>query len=340
MTRGPSAVPRLVRPITLLACICLAVASTVGAVVAQEASPPTATEVPSAFCAALPADEVGDALGLEMTLTSHSDTDCYWDSDFQAGVFTTLSASRGLGTIAGTARVDFPDGQGGSVAGLPAYAAFESGVAVLYVELAPGDLLVLVLDGEPGAGVGARAALADLGAAMVPRLAGVGPGESLEPEPSFVGDADLMALLPAEVAGAPAEIESRAGEEIFATSEPDDPDDAAFRELLAAHGRSVDDASIALGLYESEGVSAGILVVRVRGADIEGLSPALIDLFLGDQEGMQRSTATFAGKDVTVFTDVSDTGDEHREHVYATGDTLWFVDAPDDLVEGIFAAIP
>jgi peptidyl-prolyl cis-trans isomerase B (cyclophilin B) len=164
------------------------------------------------------------------------------------------------------------------------------------------------------------------------------PEPSPEPEPSFVGDAELAAMFPEQLGGEPVSVASFTGQEILSQSGPDNP---GIQELVAAlesQGKTLDDLTLASTLHETDNGAASIVAIRVKGAEAIALLDRLGALITGYSD-LQTGPAEIGGKQVSVLTDGPDNG-QQRSYGYANGEVLWIIQATQGLEEELLAALP
>lgn len=305
---------------------------------------------PSAFCAVLTPEEASAALGVTLTVGSSSETDCSWDSDFVTSDVSLLVA-RDAGDFELDAKEIFPDGVEVDVAGRPGWFTTE-GLA-LFVDLGDGMLLTVELFGTPAEGVDVSSALAGLATMALPRLADV-PIPTEVPEPSSMGDPVLQALIPAAVGDAEMVVDVYTARDLMA-DDPDDPGAAAsiadLEDLVAAHGRTIDDVSFANAYFTTETAYGDLFAIRVAGADVASFQDELTDLVLQLLEPV-RSSATIGGKEVTVVTDgppATGSPDPSADpfavplppsYVYPSGEVLFIVSADEPELSQLLGLLP
>jgi hypothetical protein len=273
-----------------------------------------------AFCAALTAEEVGAALGTDVTATPDEES-CSWSAS-DPTTFTFLDARWDSSSL-DELKTLWTGGTPLSIAGHDAY--FVSDYGLLYVQLDQGVLaLQLAMSGDADQ----QAALAQLGELIVPR-AGTLPAPPT-PEPARTpahADTDLEALFPRSVAGQALTIESQKGSETFSS------DTEGGEELLAqlaADGKTLDDLSVATG-YSADFKSI-IYAIKVDGVDAAKYAPLLIATL---EDDTQQAAGQVAGKDVTVLTSPSGS-----QYLYPHNDVIWVVSAAEPGLSEIFNALP
>ncbi len=312
---------------------------------------------PSPFCGVLTTDEASAALGVTLTVGTSSDTDCSYDSDFTTSD-VSLNARREDGPLSDDyPKSYYPDGVDLQVAGHVAY--FVADTPILFVdEGSNNQLFVLQLFGTPPDSIDVQAALTGLAEAGLPRLAGIPlpPEPSFAPEPSYFGDAELEALMPTEIAGAPVDIQSMSGADILAQADPTDTASQdilqQLQDALATKGKTMDDLSVAFASFATEDAFGGITAVRLKGADIAQFKDDLLPLLLNDVLDPQQTPTTIAGKPVIIVTDgplesLSPGASldpyavgSDRAYMYPKGEILWFVSADEPALTEVFQKLP
>ncbi len=312
---------------------------------------------PSPFCGVLTADEATAALGVPLTIGTSSETDCSYDSDFQTSD-VSLNARREDGPISDDyPKSYYPDGVDLQVAGHVAFYVADG--TILFVDEGSNDqLFVLQLFGTPPDSIDVQAALTALAEQGLPRLAGIPlpPEPSVAPEPSYLGDAELEALMPTEIAGVPVDVESMSFAEYLG---PIDPGDTAsqdalkqLQDALATRGKTIDDLSMGFASFATEDAFGGITAVRLKGADIAQFQDDLLPLLLNDVFDPQQTPTTIAGKPVIIVTDgplespsPSASVDPYavgtdRAYMYPKDEILWFVSAEEPALTEVFQKLP
>lgn len=161
------------------------------------------------------------------------------------------------------------------------------------------------------------------------------PRPSPTPTPTFSGDAGLVALFPADIAGVPIEVTSAKGAEVlhFIGVGESRPELEAF---LATLGRSLEDVSVAVGraTVGQTPDRVSIAAFRVTGADPALLLAEIVRL---SGQGMTTPTteaAVISGKGVTRLFDQA-LGDAARSRfIYQVTDTVFTVAATTDPLLG------
>ncbi|MFN8622469.1 MAG: hypothetical protein U0869_17175 [Chloroflexota bacterium] len=314
----------------------LTAALLVVAPVATHAQSPSAepAATPSPFCAVLTADEVTAALGVDMTVGDSSDQDCSYQSDV-ATTFVFLSVSV-IDDQLDNIKTYFADGSDVTVADQPG--VITSDGTMLFLDTGDRILSLQLVGTTPE--MDSATILESLAATALPRLADIPlpspePAYSPEPLPSFVGDPELVALLPTFIGEEQVQTMSLTGNELL--SQSNDPyASQQIADVLAGIGKSMDDMSIALG-FSSSGAIYGI---RVKGADAAAFEQGLVPLIATDITDPVSTDVTISGKTVQKITDASDEAGDNAYYLYANGEILWFVQAIEPGLSEIFAALP
>ena len=286
----------------------------------------TPAPTPGPFCAQFTADELSSALGVPVTpIRWFGSLSCTWQADPTSGASVSLDVRVDGGTIADTVKVAHPGGTDVPVGGTTAY--YVPDITTLWLET--GDsLLAFELDGSPAAGIDAQTALTALAETALGGIDATSmPIDGPEPQPSFVGDQDLVDLFPDEVVGQKVEVLSVTGQELLGTA-----DEATIRQItdaLTPLGKTIDDLSLGIANVFVAPGGALIVALRVRGADATTFGPLVLPLFesefLDSFSDPTQTPTQIAGRDVVMVTDgpPSDTGD--KAYVYAKNDVVWLV---------------
>jgi hypothetical protein len=310
------------------------------AVRAQDTTPqPT----PGPFCSLYSPDELSSALGVAVTPTSwFGALSCTWQTDSTGGSATSLYIRFDGGTIAETIKGAHPGGKDLSIGGNTAYYALD--ILTLWME-AGGHLLAFTLQSD-AAGLDAEPVLTGLAEVAAGRLDVIAL-PTPRPQPSLIGDPELVDLFPDELLGQPVQVSSFTGPEMVANSSGGDSQ-ATMNQLiegLASLGKSIDDLSFGFASVAAPPGGALIAAVRVRGADAAVLEPLvrpLLSGFLGAFAAPQETATQVAGKDVTMITDgpPSDTG--AKAYIYPKNDVVWLVDILGTglAIEDVIATLP
>ena len=314
-----------------------------------------AEETPSPFCAVLTAEEASVALGVPLTVGSSSATDCSYNT---GSYETNLIVYRDYGPLTDEyPREVYPDGVDLEVSGHPAFYSAED--AVLFVDEGVDDrMLVLELFGATPEQIDVQAALEGLAETGLPRLAAVPmPAEpTLEPEPSYFGDDELAALVPATIEGSTVDIETILGADFVAGIDTTDPGIQVslqlLQEQLAARGKTIDDLSLAFASYPTPTSYGSITAIRVKGTDIATMTQDLLPLLLTQPvDEIVQTPATIGGKAVTIISDAPADAESPAAsvdpflevvdmYVYPQGEILWFVAADEPGLTELFEQLP
>jgi hypothetical protein len=343
-------------------------------------------ETPSPFCSVLTAAEVTAALGVTITVGTGSETDCSYDADFTTSD-VSLNAHREDGPLTDDyPRSWYPDGidipcdpagatpgdastTEPSVAPCPPsmtgapfgdHAAYyvADGTMLFVDEGANDQLFVLQLFGTPPDSVDVAAGLISLAQAGLPRLAAIPlpPEPTIEPDPSYFGDAELSAMIPTEIGGNPVDVQTLSGADIINQTDPSDPDATdqlqSLEAALSGMGKSIDDLSIANASFPTESSFGNITALRLNGADISSLTDDLLPLLLSDIADPTQTSTVIAGKTVIIVTDgpkATGSPDPSADpyavgsdlaYVYPKGEVLWLVTATEPELSEIFQKLP
>lgn len=343
--------PRRLAP--LLLGLALATAALATPVAAQDETEAPEGTLPPADCAILTTDEVSAALGEPMALVQGEGASCQFDADYEAGrfmsLFTSVAEDTAIADVEGFLCPSGTPGPGESPE--PCGVEVEVGDSVgsyipegfgtmLYVDAGGGDLLAVQLVGDTVEGLDKLAALTDLGAIAVPRMAGIPqPIETEGPvEATFTPDNELEALFPSEIGGRALEVDSFQGAEAFADS--DVPQ--AILDALAVQGKTLDDVSIATGYSFDPSTMEliGITAIQVAGGDMGSIADAFLQVFNGDTPPAEQTPGQVGGKDVTVVRPTAESTDDELQYVYPHGDVLWVVAATEPALSEVFSKLP
>jgi hypothetical protein len=329
----------------MLLGVALATATIAAPALAQDESLPPDASLEPASCAILTADEVSAALDETVTLMAGSGTNCQFDADYAAGRFMSLFTSLAEDTTTADI-VSFlcsgasPDPTSSAApcgsevpvgSSVGAYIPDSFGT-MLYVDIGDGDLLAIQLVGDPVEGVDRLAALTDIGALALPRVADVPqPVETDEPSASVLPDPDLAALFPTDIAGSPITVQTVRGSSILSSDDADTLQ--AITDALTAHGKTIDDLSAGFGGTDDGSVQ--IVALRVQGTDVRPFAQDLIAAFIEGPAPSMTPQGVAAGKDVSSITQ-----DGQQVYVYPKDDVLWLVVADGAALAETFARLP
>ena len=102
----------------------------------------------------------------------------------------------------------------------------------------------------------------------------------------------------------------------------------------------MDDVTIATALLaRPPNEPAAIVALQVAGSDASALLEQALPLVLDDLIEAELSDVEVGGKAAVAVTDAVIEGDLPR-FAYASGDTVWFVDAQEPQLSQVFAALP
>lgn len=155
---------------------------------------------------------------------------------------------------------------------------------------------------------------------------------------------DLYLDMPYTIGGYDPEIVMTRGQEHFANLQPGDPADdrtrAALETMLAEVGAEIDDMDSGYALVSQDDLFAFVVSVRIDGIEPGSLLPAYEPILLADLQDPTVSQETISGKDVDVVTSVGEADEYVALYVYDSGDTLWLVQGPEDVVEVTLRDLP
>jgi hypothetical protein len=279
------------------------------------------------LCVLLTPEEVAAALGGGIVSTGDGNSleQCLYLSD-AAGGYSNLSVSHILlspneqSSIAEMAEIWQSGGVETVVGGLPARQ--EEGSVYVFPDLRS----AIWLKASAGDDIDVATAVKSLAELAVSRLGSVALPTAM-PVPSFVGDPELTALYPAQIAGEPVKLRTIAGPEL--ASESADMS-AKIEALLAGHGKTLGDFS--LGTADSYEPTYTLIAIRVKGADISTMTSELLTLLgLTPEQVASLEPTQMAGKDVLkapsgVF--------------YPKNDVLWSISAQEPTFTEIMQHLP
>ncbi len=157
---------------------------------------------------------------------------------------------------------------------------------------------------------------------------------------------EVAALFPDEIAGASLleNLDISVGQEVLATLDPNDPDDAAeiaqFDEIVAAVGATLDDVATASSYAQlDEDAYAFVIAFQIRGADIQPALPLLAAALEEDMSEAVVEQGQVGDVDVTLFRSAEDPeGDANV--MLARGDVIWLLTVPAELLEEAIESLP
>ena len=149
--------------------------------------------------------------------------------------------------------------------------------------------------------------------------------------PSFVGDDELEAMFPADIAGEPLTVVSIAGSEL-----PKTLGGQQLIDVLDALHKTPADLSVAFSGTSQVTIQA----FRVKGVPATKILPEIVAVYQ-EGTGATSSQARFAGKSVTKFAPPS--GSDPAVYIYLSGDTVFTVggaNATDAILTEVFTKLP
>jgi hypothetical protein len=161
--------------------------------------------------------------------------------------------------------------------------------------------------------------------------------ESATPDPvATLADSDFAEVFPTELGGLPwDDLTIAVGQENL--DDQDEEEVAQFETLLDAVDRTIDDVTMVSATRISEDFTEFTYLVafKVSGADADRVREELLLAFADDLEQPRQESGQVGGKDVVIVYD--DTSSESPPfHLYASGDTVWYVIAGEpDLTEAL-----
>jgi len=169
--------------------------------------------------------------------------------------------------------------------------------------------------------------------------------ESPAPDPAAaLAESDFAGVFPAELGGKPwNQVTVLVGEE---SSEGSDAEETADLEaLLGGLDATIDDVTTVNASQFSEDFSEFTLMsaFRVAGVDADRLLEAFLPEFAKDLTQPMQEEGQVSGKDVVIMYDAADDsffGEAQPLHLYASGDTVWVVSAPEPLLTEAFEKLP
>ncbi len=174
---------------------------------------------------------------------------------------------------------------------------------------------------SPGAAPGASAA-----PVASPLSASPGSGVSLE------------SLFPDTLGGAPADVVVSTGKAAFSSYDPSFV--ASMDDVLAQHGKHIDDLSVAIASFTAKGGPWSITAYRVPGLDASVTATLNDPLLAAFYPKAKRAAMTIAGKDVTLLSNGKYSPKGRFVYIYLKDDVAWYIDAIDPDLTQILAALP
>lgn len=294
-------------------------------VVAQEAQP-------APFCDLLTADEVAATLGFTPTISNSAARMCFYShgDPTQADwiqFYTSASQDR-----IEDHRAQVEGGSDTEVSGRPAFARTDGRSSILWIQEGDQVRLTFEVMGALDESIDAGAALVQLANIALPRI-------DERTVPPFTQDAGLESLFPERIGETPLTVQSMGAQDLMAGG--DVPQ--TFLDLLSAHGRSIEDVTVAFtSAYDAES-AAMILIsaIRVQGVDMPSVADEMRVVLLSEESPDSiQSPGEVAGKVVTIVSPYEDAPEEERQYTYASGDVLWLVVATEPALTEIFTHLP
>lgn len=137
---------------------------------------------------------------------------------------------------------------------------------------------------------------------------------------------ELAALLPDEIGGQPATQISMSGAEMMAEGTAD-PSMVAFLEGLDAQPEDI-SVAFSFGLDPASGSSAGIIALRVEGANSDQLETEFRASMESEGDVVDWQSASVGGKDVLTAEDPNN--EDGTMYLYTVGDIVFLVTSTDD----------
>jgi hypothetical protein len=173
----------------------------------------------------------------------------------------------------------------------------------------------------------------------VATLPTIGPIPSL----SFTPDLALESLFPRKIDGADVRTFSLHLKDIKSTFESDPQEKKVFEDFLAALGKTIDDVSVAGGIYGLKSGVEQITAARVAGADPNLLLQGALVVGKAQQKvpaDWSAGSATVGGKSVATLTDTAD-AKAKVDYYYSYGDVVFIVTTADPKIAAtLLSALP
>jgi hypothetical protein len=174
-------------------------------------------------------------------------------------------------------------------------------------------------------------------AGAVPTMAqdvdGTAPSSQPTPIPVTTesGRPDLYLEMPYYIGGFEPEVEMTRGQEHWAGLAADDPTRIELETFIDTIDADIEDMVSGYALVSQEDFFAFVVGIRVDGAELGSLLPAYLPILLADLEDPATAVDRFGGRDVTRISSVGEAGEYVELYLYDQGDTIWIVQAPDDV---------
>ena len=153
------------------------------------------------------------------------------------------------------------------------------------------------------------------------------PPEPTLPPPtaSELAAASLEARIPTEVGNLTLGTQSVANEEFLRGTE-EDPSAIELASIAEANGATIDELGVAIGGADDQADSyLTVLGASIAGVPADEMAAPMIALTLSNEEIIETTQTTIAGKDVTLITAAPGESDGDKFYVISEGDTVWFL---------------
>ena len=155
---------------------------------------------------------------------------------------------------------------------------------------------------------------------------------------------DLYLDMPYTLGGRDTEVVMTRGSEHFDGLDPDDPADQATRDVLDAMlenaSASVDDLVSGYALVSNDDLFIFVVGIRIDGANATELVPIYLPTLMRGLVDPRVEQADIGGRSVEVITSTGAGDLEVPVHAFASDDTIWLVQGPEDLIEATVEALP
>jgi hypothetical protein len=154
--------------------------------------------------------------------------------------------------------------------------------------------------------------------------------------------AGIADLLPQEIGGVTTETGVTRGEELFASYDPDDPDDAAEIERMLQFvdeaGSSVDGTTRVTATAFDDTYFASFFGMHLLGASEETLLPLFLAQVAEDIGDPIQETVDLGSKSATKL--YREEAPDQAVYVYGSGESLWLLNGPEDDLAAFLATLP
>ncbi len=154
------------------------------------------------------------------------------------------------------------------------------------------------------------------------------------------GRPDLYLEMPYYIGGFEPEVEMTRGQEHWAGLAPGDPTRVELETFIEAVDAEIEDLVSGYALVSQEDFFAFVVGIRVDGVEPGSLLPAYLPILLADLEDPVTTVDRSGGRDVTVISSVGEAGEYVELYLYDQGDTIWIVQAPDDVAAPTLENLP